>query len=1631
MVEVMHLQPNLPLGAQPSSPLARGPSGILPRLSVNFVSQQRGALLLTLVLFIQVVVPLATATSARAGDPDFDVTEFTVTSGGSVTNLGGIVMAPNNHTLSVTVSNLGTNSAPASYSVLIQHWENWPAGTPSTITTLNMGTLAAGATSSPATFDWVATAGAGQRLAATIQSTEDINSNNDVEEILFDVSMLEEGEVLDDSLPVALGGQPTARLSRGLNSVDVTVRNSGVLPVDATFEVKFTPSSGGAPTSFWSGDVNIQPGTLAQLAGGIFLTVVIDGSSLSGPHIMEATVYFNASAGTQTELVEPTSTVTFSDYIAELYSPADRPVEPGGTTDLTFRIQNTGDSADSFVISVSDILGWVDLASSPDGATVGPIPSGGIHHFVVTVNVPITADRADVERVSVNATSVADSYVLGGQTDVMAGDLYQGTLARVTAQPVNVQPDTTQQLIFSLTNTGNVPTGYSLTAGLSTPATGWQIDILSPTIELVLVNDVVQITVEITPPELTLPLDPAAKLRDGDVVSLWLQAIPSLGGLPDTDTIQMVVDPVIAVDPVLDQTELWLTEQQVLNGLTSGGVEHFVDIEVEVRHNLVSNLAETVDVDLSIGTISFSPLSTGGASEMNRWSASVSPTQMTLSLGEQVASVMGILGPSDLLALGGTVTIPVIASPTLGPAHIGSGVVAADVTHEFIIHVPAIRSADITDIGPYTVGSGNTTSLTIPFENTGNDVSTYILSVGDGIPDDWSASITSSTISNLSAQMEAWPLDDGRHQTNFTLEVNTSSDTPSGTYQNIPIRVQDESTGIFLFETNVIVQVEPRVAFNLTPLEQEVNLSVYEQPSTRIFIHNTGNLLTTFNVWIDNSAAGDVNFTMETAQSLLIPAGFNDSIKIRLNPDSNASADDIHQITVWVSTDSGLNESALINATIIPDHQMVIEMPSINHAVPGSTLEINATITNNGNLLEEVYPLASVEGNWSVTASPGSLTLDTGESGQITFSIIVPALGGNDLLANGDIHSFSVDMISVSDNSTRASASADIAISALFELETNGWDTDAYFFRYGSWNYDAVLINTGNSDIEVTLDYSLVRPGTSTPSPDWQLDSNQPFLLSLPVGVSVPLQFSVSATQVEPDLNLAAWLSISITPVDPNVTGYAELESVLQMSRFFQLEPSVIDATDSGGQVAQSVHWSHIPLAATSDAIYEIEFCSASRLLPLTGEEFEWDFSLVVAGTSYPLDLEYDCASSANRSRISLPSAQAWLINDLQFSISTPVWPNIYAGDGWELNFRLYHPLEHSGYTNYVETPVQFTLNNSADPYLFDMKFDMEGYLVEGEYQTITVTLRNGGTALALGVTVDLDCGEEITPIARQTYPLTIFYPRDEITLSWNLTAPLLDWWDDSEAITCTAQLTTMSAGGDNLENNQLTQESTIESWSPSVMYVFVGFAAMVLLTLVCLRLGLANEKFRLAAAYTGLISLGLAFHLGTWSWSGPLIIVSAILWLLIITWRSGDEFQLIHEDYQRARKGQNTMYRDHQAELKNVSKQLKFILAVPMLGFIAIILGIPPQMNPDFLNILSILVVSVGTMLLVGRLLSWIDKSYAILYGFLTDTEIAVARIDRELVDPAIMLQTIARQSIDISLTQEVSENQGGEVDA
>jgi hypothetical protein len=616
----------------------------------------------------------------------------------------------------------------------------------------------------------------------------------------------------------------------------------------------------------------------------------------------------------------------------------------------------------------------------------------------------------------------------------------------------------------------------------------------------------------------------------------------------------------------------------------------------------------------------------------------------------------------------------------------------------------------------------------------------------------------------------------------------------------------------------------------------------------------------------------------------------------------------------------------------------------------------------------------------------------TGQSMEFTATVTAPPLDGTDSMQDGDMHTITVVFVD-DDGTTRAIDTGTLVVSAIFDLTATEWDETAQFMAGTLHQFSPMLTNTGNTDLLVDLTYEITNPA-GEPSVIWEVDGGAPSSISLPRGSAMQILFSVSAVESEPSVDDIAFLKLSIDPQDINVTGSASISSTLVMSRLFtevyDIKASVLS---SSSPITQTVTWSHIPSGGSTAAEYKLEYCGAQRTRSVEpgSDDQNWTFEM----TSVTDTLDMDLADTAcTGTRITLPSAEAYDFNSLTFKITTPVWPHIYSGDGWNLTFRLYHPLEHDDYTEYHEAVISFILENSADPSVSNVKLTLSenrDYLIEGILDTGSVKLRNEGTALALLVTVTMDCGNYVIVKPRLSYPIPTMNPMDEQTHTFDLTPDRLDWWDDSSEVICTATVESESADAD-LTNNVASKSGTVQSWSPNTLYVFVGFVAMIFVSLACLRLGLRNEKFKLMASYAGAITLGLAFHMSTWVWIGPVITFFVIMWMIGVAWRSGDEFQLIHEDYQRARRGQNTIYREHHAELHAVRRQLTFILSMPILGYAAIILGFPPQMEVDVTNMVTLVAMLIIPMYVIRRMLKWMDATYAELYGNLTDTEIALA---------------------------------------
>ena len=598
-------------------------------------------------------------------------------------------------------------------------------------------------------------------------------------------------------------------------------------------------------------------------------------------------------------------------------------------------------------------------------------------------------------------------------------------------------------------------------------------------------------------------------------------------------------------------------------------------------------------------------------------------------------------------------------------------------------------------------------------------------------------------------------------------------------------------------------------------------------------------------------------------------------------------------------------------------------------------------------------------------------------------------------------------------------------------VEADDWPTEMKYHATFGRTWDVELTNTGNSDVTVNLTYTLLKGGLATPTTDWVIKNPYPTTLFLPRGEPVSLTFTIEATKPDPDLTLAANLAVKLTPTDASVEGSAEFYTDLKMERFFEMSDTDVDY-GKGTSIMYDILYSHIPNGPSTPVAYELELCKAVRLLDFAALDQNatlqpWSFAVVVGDDEYPLDLTQECpvqASLGVDNRITLPTRNAY-VTDTPIKLKvTPPNGEVLPGDGWDLTMRLYHPNENTGYTFFDDATLTYSLAVYADPSVKEHG-PVGGNLYEGEETTYSATIENRGTAKALGVTATLDCGDDITILSPANAQIGILElkAQESVKVNWTVIGQTIDWWEVSKDVSCSVSLDIVHAGdANNLKNDELVVIQDVKSQSPGLSIVFVACIVAALVSFVFTRLATQSEKWQLGGVYAGVLSFGFAFHLGfgfqvggvaIW---GPTILVLNALWVWRMTWKSSEEFRLIHEDYQRARKGISTVYSDHFEALSDGRRQLTIILSLPVLGMLAIVLGLPPQLTTDSRNLVVMASYFLIIMTGVWYFLKRSDKLYGNLYGRLTDAEIKSIRIERDLGDPARLLNDLANDGLDLT---------------
>jgi len=355
-----------------------------------------------------------------------------------------------------------------------------------------------------------------------------------------------------------------------------------------------------------------------------------------------------------------------------------------------------------------------------------------------------------------------------------------------------------------------------------------------------------------------------------------------------------------------------------------------------------------------------------------------------------------------------------------------------------------------------------------------------------------------------------------------------------------------------------------------------------------------------------------------------------------------------------------------------------------------------------------------------------------------------------------------------------------------------------------------------------------------------------------------------------------------------------------------------------------------------------------------------------------------------------------------------------------------------------TEETFRFALNAYADPMIdpesqriVDASGKELDFIMEGQTAFLEFDLKNKGTADAFGIRSELLCEGLVIENVPNVVPT--LEKKESKVLQWEVTGETLDWWEQSRDAECSVRIVSSYAFNNNVENDELNFSQEVDSNAPSTLTSFAGFGIALIVTIGLLGLTNQNEKYRLGAVYSGVIMLGFLFHLYDATWWGPVTIVLASLWVWRMAWRSSEEFRYIHEDYQRARKGISTIYADHFQALTDSRRQLTIILSLPLLGFIGVVLGLPPQMTPDEINLISLVSYILVSSIVVWFVLRRSNNLYGSLYGKLTDIEVKATRIERDLGDPARLLNDLAMDGLDLSAILDTpqstatSDNQNG----
>ena len=1366
-------------------------------------------------------------------------------------------------------------------------------------------------------------------MAGSSPSTDSDSSNNAQSNILFEVNS--EANVIVDTPDI------DDRLPLGLWDLEISSINLGNMETSVDFEVNLSDCNG---PEFTYSSLNLSSNSISQPSQYEFIQIEVNSTSVDSGSC-DITVYWSYE-GIESNLE---ISAVFSDYRAAILAPSDRAVEPGNSAVLTFIVQNLG-AGDTFEYSVTSMKGW---ATNVTAQQIN-VASLGSSLVSVGVQLPIETNRSEIDRIDLQIVSQTEFYSVDATAFVYAGDLLQATLNH-SSWNVNVTPGQPENIQYILKNNGTSPAVFTIDCGFSQLAPGWSVTAHPSTTPYLSVGEEITVSITVTPPQLTLPLDPSSKLVEGNTLRLWTAVAPEIGGEPVIQHTFLHVQATIMVELMAENTEFFMPAIDVFdNRVWTNPVE----LEMQVRHNLITNPDTTVNVELDIAPSSFEATRSGnGLNEANRWSTEITPENSVLSLGatQMIVANLGSPDPgSDSIRLppvAGILEVEVTASLTIesGLSGIESPVSRVILT----VNIPEVSKASIEIPSPTIITPEIETSVPVNVVNLGNHESnlSYILSGPLG----WSVSSQPTTSTSVPSNSDQFPTINGDNIEQIMVSATAPPNYRADADSDVMLQVIDESGNVIAQEL-LPFEIQELVGATLLPANATANVSVDELELLPLLVTNIGNSLQQFDVSVEGfSEHIDVNVASSSSITLL--PGENRTVEINILANPFARADANHSARVTLSNDGDLVAQTLVHIHVNPFHNITFGYDENVSVVPGQNFSMVFDVTNNGNLVEFIeFDFAIIGGSdeWVYEIEPENLTLEPAgtETKSITLSIQVPAAGGNDNLESGDINYGTMVATNVTDNLTVGEADVEFFTDSVFQVDWNAPNI-IKLRPYESRDFTVEVVNRGNLDVQLDV---ICTAGDET---RWLVSNCDLQNLTLPMGEMKNIEFTVQS------IAGSAWnleetkLNLKFSPLDDDL-GDRDLESTLQIARIWTEDEYLAVPDKIYNTFTIDIPWTNVleqGIAGTQTDSYVLELVGSERFinesLYVGAGDIEWEFTVdpVTWGQPEVLNLNGETyllgptPSSENRT--------------LRLRIKMPAIENLPPGDGYSLDFNLIHP--STGDNNITSFNVRVISDSWADPGIISVNIEMGSEISESTSGVVSAMIKNhGNNTLPDDAVAVIECEDGIEIIGSEEQSIAGLGKGGIKSVNWDVQTGALNWWETSKDVHCNVVIQSTEMYGNQPDDDALRETFTLNSWSPPLLILIPITLGLILLCSQLLRRSRDDDRSLMLSAYAGCALLGVSTHYGLGAIPNIVMSFASIVWLALITRSAAShEFPAILSDRQNLLRGGSSLVEDHEGELVRVANQLRVKLSLAPLGFIFMVLILPNEISWSEGNIASI----------------------------------------------------------------------------